>query len=80
MLETIEPKELLALLNQALAAYEECEDCEFTSIRWHEPDDAGNNWGAPYLNCSGRPTAVCAAAAAEVLEDFKARYRLEEAE
>jgi hypothetical protein len=38
-------RELLALLNWELAAYEQCEGAHFTSIRtMRERDDAGCNW------------------------------------
>ncbi len=44
-MEALPAKDLIALLNWELAAYEECDGCRFTSIRaMRERDDAGANW------------------------------------
>ena len=41
----IEEKDLLALLNWELAAYEECEGCHFTAIT---AEDNGRGWNARF--------------------------------
>ena len=44
-MQALSAKELVALLNFELSAYEECEGCRFTSIRaMGDRDDAGANW------------------------------------
>jgi hypothetical protein len=44
-MQALSGKDLLALLNWELAAYEECDGCHFTSIRpMPDRDDAGANW------------------------------------
>jgi hypothetical protein len=42
---TLSQKDLLALLNWELAAYQECAGCRFVSLRdMASPDDTGCNW------------------------------------
>ena len=44
-MQTLSEKDLLALLNWELSAYEECDGCHFSSIRrMRDRDDAGANW------------------------------------
>jgi len=44
-MQALRAERLLQLLNWELSAYEECDDCRFTSIRrMRERDDAGANW------------------------------------
>ena len=43
--ETLSAKDLVALLNWELSAYEECDGCRFTSVGpMRERDSAGANW------------------------------------
>lgn len=43
--QVLEPRDLIALLNWELAAYDKCDGCHFTSIRrMRERDDLGCNW------------------------------------
>ena len=43
--QTLSKRELLALLNWELAAYEQCEGARFSAIRtMASPDDSGCNW------------------------------------
>ena len=45
LMQALSARDLIALLNWELAAYEECDGCRFTSIRrMRERDDAGANW------------------------------------
>ena len=44
-MQALSRRDLLALLNWELSAYEECGGCQFTSIRsMLDRDDAGANW------------------------------------
>lgn len=44
-MQALSAKDLLALLNWELSAYEECNGCHFTSIRsMRDRDDTGTNW------------------------------------
>jgi len=44
-MQALSAKDLLALLNWELAAYDACDGCRFTSIRtMRDRDDAGANW------------------------------------
>ena len=44
-MRALSAKDLVALLNFELSAYEECDGCRFTSIRpMGDRDDAGANW------------------------------------
>jgi hypothetical protein len=44
-MQALSAKDLLALLNWELSAYDACDGCRFTSIRpMRDRDDAGANW------------------------------------
>jgi hypothetical protein len=44
-MQALSAKDLLALLNWELSAYEECDGCHFMSIRsMRDRDDAGAHW------------------------------------
>jgi len=55
-METLSTKDLIALLNWQLAAYDECAGCRFTSIRrLRGRDDCGTNWVDAFVRADHRP-------------------------
>lgn len=68
--------QLLELVNTQLRRHEECADCRFTHIQYHEEDKEGCNWSLTNLRCSGTPGKVCIETANSVAHEARSKYNL----
>lgn len=72
---------LLEVLNNHLAEYEQCEDCEVARppYRLRSPREDGLNW-SPFvqLRCHGKSTEACARVVPQLVGEIAARYNLVE--
>ena len=73
----ITEKTLISILNNDLREYEECNQCEFTSImKLEESDLNGCNWSSAALRCSGESGELCMPFASTVVTEGKTKYNL----
>jgi hypothetical protein len=70
-------RELISLLNEELRNYEECNNCQFTSImKLREHDSTGCNWSSANVRCSGVPGEICRPFAERVIAKAKTKYNV----
>ncbi len=70
--------ELVKILNEELAKYEECKDCSFHAppFKLVEPHKDGCNWSTINLRCSGVPHEICSPFANRVVTEAQQKYNL----
>jgi hypothetical protein len=78
--EAVTAQRLAELLNQELAKYAACRDCQFNDriLELQEPDETGCNWSDDLIiRCSGRSIGYhCVRAVVGVVQDARDRYNL----
>jgi hypothetical protein len=76
-MQALSDRELIALLNWQLAAYEECDGCRFTSIRhMRSRDDAGANWLDARLHADHRLRLEEHFIAGRIVEQTRRRFEV----
>ena len=70
--------ELIAILNEELSKFDECEGCRYTNsvTRLRETDPNGCNWSSVTLQCSGVSSKPCKPISLEIIYKAKQKYNL----
>lgn len=73
----ISEDQLLSQLNEELHKYEECSNCEFTSVqKLRDFDENGCNWSSVNVRCSGVSSEICSPFAARIVTEAKANFNI----
>lgn len=76
-MQALSDRDLIALLNWELAAYDECGGCRFTSIRrMRDRDDAGANWLDARVQADHRLSLEEHFIVQRVVEETRRRFEL----
>ena len=75
--QNLSEHDVLMLLNFELAAYEECADCHFTSLRPAKvADETGCNWRDADLQVDGEATEAARKITEKVLDEVRETYNV----
>jgi hypothetical protein len=80
MRQLVSANELLAILNEEMSKYEECEGCDFDRppMKLATQDEDGCNWSTTglHIRCGGAPSEISLPCAKKIVADARRKYNL----